>query len=187
MSISMIGAAGGGKVTVSGLTADVVKQGTTVTVKQGSKTVASVTGTLTWEDLLPEKVVGLNGGTINREILGGFTTHRGRLDSGGAYLYGYQGGDAFAFTKLVNGSLYKEIVITMGAVNYSVPSTPITVGLSSTSSPTELRWVISSQYKGTVLNGNTYRCAIASNHSGYVAVNCVDLQAYVSKVELVKR
>lgn len=37
---------GGGKVTVSGLSAGVIKQGTTVTVKQGAKTIASVTGTL---------------------------------------------------------------------------------------------------------------------------------------------
>lgn len=35
---------GGGKVTVTGLTADAVKKGTTVTVKQGAKTVASVGG-----------------------------------------------------------------------------------------------------------------------------------------------
>ena len=46
MSTSMIGAAGGGKVTVTGLSPAVVKQGTTVTVKQGANTVASVTGTL---------------------------------------------------------------------------------------------------------------------------------------------
>lgn len=38
---------GGGKVTVTGLSADVVKSGTTVTVKQGAKVVASVTGTAT--------------------------------------------------------------------------------------------------------------------------------------------
>ena len=36
---------GGGKVTVTGLSADVVKQGSTVTVKQGSKVVSSVLGT----------------------------------------------------------------------------------------------------------------------------------------------
>lgn len=35
---------GGGKVTVTGLAADAVKKGTTVTVKQGAKTIASVTG-----------------------------------------------------------------------------------------------------------------------------------------------
>lgn len=45
MSTSMIGAAGGGKVAITGLSADVVKQGATVTVKQGAKTVTSVTGT----------------------------------------------------------------------------------------------------------------------------------------------
>lgn len=38
---------GGGKVTVTGLTAGTVKKGTTVTVKQGAKTVTSVTGNLT--------------------------------------------------------------------------------------------------------------------------------------------
>lgn len=37
---------GGGTVTVEGLAADVVKSGTTVTVKQGTKVVASVTGNL---------------------------------------------------------------------------------------------------------------------------------------------
>lgn len=47
MSTSMIGAAGGGKVTVTGLSAGTVKKGTTVTVKQGAKTVTSVTGNLT--------------------------------------------------------------------------------------------------------------------------------------------
>lgn len=46
MSTSMIGAAGGGKVAITGLSADVVKQGTTVTVQQGSKTIAEVAGTL---------------------------------------------------------------------------------------------------------------------------------------------
>lgn len=45
MSTSMIGAAGG-KVTVTGLAAGTVKKGTTVTVKQGARTVVSVTGTL---------------------------------------------------------------------------------------------------------------------------------------------
>lgn len=39
---------GGGKVTVTGLTADAVKKGITVTVKQGAKVVASVSGTMTY-------------------------------------------------------------------------------------------------------------------------------------------
>lgn len=49
MSKGMLGAAGG-KVTVTGLTAGTVKKGTTVTVKQGAKTVMSVAGTYTGED-----------------------------------------------------------------------------------------------------------------------------------------
>ena len=44
MAKCLVGAAGGGKVTVTGLTADAVKKGATVTVKQGAKTVASVAG-----------------------------------------------------------------------------------------------------------------------------------------------
>ena len=44
MSKSMMGSAGGGKVTVTGLTAEVVLAGKTVTVKQGAKEVDSVTG-----------------------------------------------------------------------------------------------------------------------------------------------
>ena len=38
--------AGSGKVTVEGLTADIVQAGKTVTVKQGSKVVQTVTGTV---------------------------------------------------------------------------------------------------------------------------------------------
>ena len=45
MSKSMVGAAGGGKVTVEGLSADVLLGGSTVTVKQGAKVIASVEGT----------------------------------------------------------------------------------------------------------------------------------------------
>lgn len=46
MAKALVGSSGGGKVAVSGLSADVVKQGTTVTVRQGAKTIAEVTGTL---------------------------------------------------------------------------------------------------------------------------------------------
>lgn len=45
---------GGGKVTVTGLSADVVKKDVTVVVKLGNKIITSVTGTLTREDLMPE-------------------------------------------------------------------------------------------------------------------------------------
>ncbi len=45
MSKSMMGAAGGGKVTVEGLSADKILEGTTVTVKQGAKVVQQEKGT----------------------------------------------------------------------------------------------------------------------------------------------
>ena len=45
MSKSMMGSAGGGKVTVEGLDADVVVAGNTVAVKQGSKNLENVLGT----------------------------------------------------------------------------------------------------------------------------------------------
>ena len=44
MAKCLVGANGGGKVTVTGLSAEVVLAGKTVTVKQGAKEVASVTG-----------------------------------------------------------------------------------------------------------------------------------------------
>lgn len=47
MAKALIGASGGGKVAVSGLSAAAIKKGVTVTVKQGAKTVTSVTGNLT--------------------------------------------------------------------------------------------------------------------------------------------
>lgn len=53
MAKTLVGAFGGGKVIVSGLTANKVLKDTTVTVKQGSKTVTSVSGTAT-----PEYVYG---------------------------------------------------------------------------------------------------------------------------------
>lgn len=59
MSKSMMSAAGGGKVTVSGLEAGKILQGTTVMVKQGSKTVANVAGSITQQG---QKVITPNTG-----------------------------------------------------------------------------------------------------------------------------
>ena len=66
MSKSMVGAAGGGKVTVEGLSAEVVLAGKTVNVKQGTKDVASVTG----------NVVGIGAMFLVNRI-GGVTGWRG--------------------------------------------------------------------------------------------------------------
>ena len=98
MSKGMIGAAGG-KVTVSGLSADVVKQGTTVTVKQGAKTVESVAGAYTGEE--------------NYELLATAMMQRNLQNMIVSYWNGssYTSGDATYNTITVKGTV-KEVVIT---------------------------------------------------------------------------
>lgn len=61
MSKSMMGSAGGGKVTVEGLTADVILAGNTVNVLQGVKEIAKVDGKL--DILLLAGGVAENNGT----------------------------------------------------------------------------------------------------------------------------
>lgn len=99
MSTSMIGAAGGGKVTVTGLSPAVVKQGTTVTVKQGAKTVESVEGTYTGEE--------------NYELLATGMMQRNLQNMVVSYWNGssYTSGDATYSTITVKG-IVKKVVIT---------------------------------------------------------------------------
>ena len=59
MAKCLVGANGGGKVTVTGLSADVVLNSTEVVVKQGAKTVQSVTGKL---DILAWGQLSYDGG-----------------------------------------------------------------------------------------------------------------------------
>ena len=97
MSKGMIGAAGG-KVTVTGLTAGTVKKGTTVTVKQGAKTVMSVAGTYTGEE--------------NYELLATAMMQRNLQGMMVSYWNGssYTSGDAYN-TITVKGTV-KKVVIT---------------------------------------------------------------------------
>ena len=99
MSTSMIGAAGGGKVTVTGLSPAVVKQGTTVTVKQGAKTVERVEGTYTGEE--------------NYELLATGMMQRNLQNMVVSYGNGssYTSGDATYSTITVKG-IVKKVVIT---------------------------------------------------------------------------
>lgn len=99
MSKGLIGAAGGGKVTVTGLTAGTVKKGTTVTVKQGAKTVISVAGTYTGEE--------------NYELLATAMMQRNLQSSIVSYWNGssYTSGDAGSSTITVKGTV-KKVVIT---------------------------------------------------------------------------
>lgn len=98
MSKGMLGAAGG-KVTVTGLSADVVKQGTTVTVKQGTKVIESVTGTYTGEEnyaVLAMPMMQQNLQTMMVSYWNGST---------------YVSGDATYGTVTVKGTV-KKVVIT---------------------------------------------------------------------------
>lgn len=105
MSKGMIGAAGG-KVTVTGLTAGTVKKGTTVTVKQGAKTVMSVAGTYTGEE--------------NHELLATAMMTRNVQEMMVSYWNGsaYATGNATTGTVTVKGTVKKVIItsITGGAI-----------------------------------------------------------------------
>ena len=105
MSKGMLGAAGG-KVTVTGLTAGTVKKGTTVTVKQGAKTVMSVAGTYTGEE--------------NYELLATGMMQRNLQDMMVSYWNGsaYATGNASAGTVTVKGTVKKVIItsITGGSI-----------------------------------------------------------------------
>lgn len=105
MSKGMLGAAGG-KVTVTGLTAGTVKKGTTVTVKQGAKTVMSVAGTYTGEE--------------NYELLATAMMTRNLQEMMVSYWNGsaYATGNATTGTVTVKGTVKKVIItsITGGSI-----------------------------------------------------------------------
>ena len=100
MSKGMLGAAGG-KVTVTGLTAGTVKKGTTVTVKQGAKTVMSVAGTYTGEE--------------NYELLATAMMTRNLQEMMVSYWNGsaYATGNATTGTVTVKGTVKKVIIISI--------------------------------------------------------------------------
>lgn len=105
MSKGMLGAAGG-KVTVTGLTVGTVKKGTTVTVKQGAKTVMSVAGTYTGEE--------------NYELLATAMMTRNLQEMMVSYWNGsaYATGNATTGTVTVKGTVKKVIItsITGGSI-----------------------------------------------------------------------
>ena len=178
---------GGGKVTVTGLAAGAVKKGTTVTVKQGAKVVSSVVGTLTWQDLLPERNVGQSGATINAEFLGGLSnTSQGSINGNGI-TPGSSGNVAFCFTKAIDTNLYQAVEFKIGLVRYAVESSTIKVGLSGSVNINYDSFTVVKQFTGVFKTGNVYRCDFSPGTSGYVKFANWNADLFVVETTLIKR
>ena len=178
---------GGGKVTVTGLAAGAVKKGTTVTVKQGAKVVSSVEGTLTWQDLLPERNVGQSGATINAEFLGGLSnTSQGSINGNGI-TPGSSGNVAFCFTKAIDTNLYQAVEFKIGLVRYAVESSTIKVGLSGSVNINYDSFTVVKQFTGVFKTGNVYRCDFSPGTSGYVKFANWNADLFVVETTLIKR
>ena len=178
---------GGGKVTVTGLAAGAVKKGTTVTVKQGAKVVSSVEGTLTWQDLLPERNVGQSGATINAEFLGGLSnTSQGSINGNGI-TPGSSGNVAFCFTKAIDTNIYQAVEFKIGTVRYAVESSTIKVGLSGSVNINYDSFTVVKQFTGVFKIGNVYRCDFSPGTSGYVKLANWNADLFVVETTLIKR
>lgn len=178
---------GGGKVTVTGLAAGAVKKGTTVTVKQGAKVVSSVEGTLTWQDLLPERNVGQSGATINAEFLGGLSnTSQGSINGNGI-TPGSSGNVAFCFTKAIDTNIYQAVEFKIGTVRYAVESSTIKVGLSGSVNIDYNSFTAVKQFSGVFRTGNVYRCDFNPGTSGYVKFANWNADLFVVETTLIKR
>lgn len=178
---------GGGKVTVTGLAAGAVKKGTTVTVKQGAKVVSSVVGTLTWQDLLPERNVGQSGATINAEFLGGLSnTSQGSINGNGI-TPGSSGNVAFCFTKAIDTNIYQAVEFKIGTVRYAVESSTIKVGLSGSVNIDYNSFTAVKQFSGVFRTGNVYRCDFNPGTSGYVKFANWNADLFVVETTLIKR
>ena len=178
---------GGGKVTVTGLAAGAVKKGTTVTVNQGAKVVSSVEGTLTWQDLLPERNVGQSGATINAEFLGGLSnTSQGSINGNGI-TPGSSGNVAFCFTKAIDTNIYQAVEFKIGTVRYAVESSTIKVGLSGSVNIDYNSFTAVKQFSGVFRTGNVYRCDFNPGTSGYVKFANWNAYLFVVETTLIKR
>ncbi|WP_394968107.1 hypothetical protein [Candidatus Allofournierella merdipullorum] len=178
---------GGGKVTVTGLAAGAVKKGTTVTVNQGAKVVSSVEGTLTWQDLLPERNVGQSGATINAEFLGGLSnTSQGSINGNGI-TPGSSGNVAFCFTKAIDTNIYQAVEFKIGTVRYAVESSTIKVGLSGSVNIDYNSFTAVKQFSGVFRTGNVYRCDFNPGTSGYVKFANWNADLFVVETTLIKR
>lgn len=149
MAKCLVGAAGGGKVTVSGLSAAVIKQGATVTVKRGARTVVSVTGTL-------ESVVGYFSMAQGHGDAFSWQTMRTQGVTG-AVATKYATNGSVGSTITLNGVFTKSMKVKVrfyqeqkaGSVTLKIGSTTVTDGdvISVTpSTPITSAWSLGNKY-----------------------------------------
>lgn len=183
---------GGGKVTVTGLSASVVKQGSTITVKQGEKVIKSVTGILTWQDLLPEQMIVMNNNVIDAFIGGTFTAY-GDIGSGnpglrtdGIYMSSGGSEQSIVFPKPIDTSIWGAIEFTFSTKPFS-GSAKVRLGIA-TNSGGDSRWSNALYYNNATVTKGTDRLTLSNVGMKYIKVH----QSYTSptrihKIVLIKR
>lgn len=130
--------AGGGKVTVTGLTAAAVKNGVSVIVKQGSKVVQSITGTLA------TTVTGLSAGVIKS----GTTV---TVKQGSDTVSSVTGTLATTVTGLSAGNIKSGVTVTVKQGSDTVSSV---TGTLSTSANRAVAFMTRVAYNGEADKGN---------------------------------
>ena len=146
-----------------------------------------VVGSLTWQDLLPQKVIGQSGATINPNILGSLiNTSQGTINGNGI-LPGRSGNLAFSFTKEIDTNIYQAVEFTIGRVDYAVNSSTIKVGLSPAANTDFYSFSVVKQFTGVFKTGSVYRCDFNSGLKGFIKFASWNTEIWVSQTALITR
>ena len=146
-----------------------------------------VVGSLTWQDLLPQKVVGQSGATINRDVLGGLVnTSQGTINSNGIFP-GRSGNLAFSFTKQIDTNIYQAVEFTIGRVDYAVDSSTIRIGLSPAANTDYYSFSVVKQFTGVFKTGAVYRCDFNPGLKGFVKFASWNTEIWVKETALITR
>lgn len=150
-------------------------------------TAHEVVGSLTWQDLLPQKVVGQSGATIDGVILGGLVnTSQGTINSNGIFP-GRSGNLAFSFTKEIDTNIYQAVEFTIGRVDYAVDSSTIKIGLSPAANTDYYSFSVVKQFTGVFKTGAVYRCDFNPGLKGFVKFASWNTEIWVKETALITR